>query len=85
MSGILLHLVQMLLFSRVGSRRVTTFIARSNAKDLAELAELVASRTILPVIDRHYDLSHTQEAMRYLEEGHAHGKVIVLPEVLTTA
>ena len=43
----------------------------------AVVTELAASGKIKPVIDRVYDLSEVPEAMRYLEEGHAKGKVVI--------
>jgi NADPH:quinone reductase-like Zn-dependent oxidoreductase len=51
--------------------------AKPNVKDLEYLAELASRGRIRPVIDRRYTLGETAEAVRYLAEGHAHGKVIV--------
>jgi NADPH:quinone reductase-like Zn-dependent oxidoreductase len=48
-----------------------------NKKDLATLKELIEAGKITPVIDRTYSLSETPEAIRYLEEGHARGKVVI--------
>jgi NADPH:quinone reductase-like Zn-dependent oxidoreductase len=53
------------------------FIADINAKDLTTLGDLVAAAKLTPVIDRQYKLSETDEAMRYLEQGHARGKVVI--------
>jgi NADPH:quinone reductase-like Zn-dependent oxidoreductase len=41
------------------------------------LKELIESRKVRPVIDRTYPLSEVPEAIRYLEEGHARGKVVI--------
>ena len=52
-------------------------------KDLIDLANLMQSGKVTPVIDRRYKLSDVPDAIRYLEEGHARGKVVisVQPEV----
>lgn len=65
------------LLSRVSSQSMSMFISELNARDLAVLAELVRAGTITPVIDRRYRLSEAREAIRYLEQGRARGKVIV--------
>ncbi len=59
------------------SQKFGTIFAELNAKDLATLAELMESGKVTPVIDRTYKLSDTAEALRYLEAGHARGKVVV--------
>ena len=46
-------------------------------EDLDFLQELFEAGKVVPVIDRHYPLSEVPEALRYLEEGHAQGKVII--------
>jgi NADPH:quinone reductase-like Zn-dependent oxidoreductase len=48
-----------------------------NPSDLAHLAELVESGRVKPVIDRRYSLREVPEALRYVAEGHARGKVII--------
>jgi NADPH:quinone reductase-like Zn-dependent oxidoreductase len=48
-----------------------------NKGDLATLKELIEAGKITPVIDRTYSLSETPEAIRYLEEGHTRGKVVI--------
>ena len=68
------------LLSRIGRKKTCTFFAKGNKKDLAFLQELLESGKIVPVIDRRYPLSETAEALRYLEEGHAQGKVIITVE-----
>jgi NADPH:quinone reductase-like Zn-dependent oxidoreductase len=51
--------------------------ASPNKKDLLTLKELLETGKLVPVIDRCYPLSETAEAIRYLEEGHARGKVVI--------
>jgi NADPH:quinone reductase-like Zn-dependent oxidoreductase len=65
------------LLSRLGARKMRFFLAKMNAPDLALLGDLLANRTIIPVIDRRYGLSDITEAVRYREEGHARGKVVI--------
>ena len=48
-----------------------------NNKDLIILKGLIESGEVIPVIDRTYLLSDTPEAFRYVEEGHARGKVVI--------
>jgi NADPH:quinone reductase-like Zn-dependent oxidoreductase len=49
-------------------------------EDLTILRELMATGKVTPVIDRRYRLSEASEAIRYLEEGHARGKVVIVLE-----
>jgi NADPH:quinone reductase-like Zn-dependent oxidoreductase len=65
------------LLSLIGSRKMRFFIAKLNKTDLALLKDLLAAGKIVPVIDRRYPLSEVAEAFRYLEEGHARGKVVI--------
>ena len=51
--------------------------AKTNIKDLNFLKELLESNKVKPVIDRRYPLSETAEAVRYVETGHARGKVVI--------
>ena len=59
------------------SQRFVMFIAKLNKDDLTTLCDLMKSGKVTPVIDRRYRLSEAREAMRYLEEGHARGKVVI--------
>jgi len=65
------------LLSRIGSKKTCFFIAKINQKDLVFLSELLASGKVVPVIDRRYPLSDAAEALRYLGQGHAQGKVVI--------
>jgi NADPH:quinone reductase-like Zn-dependent oxidoreductase len=53
------------------------YFASPNHKDLVVLKDLIESGKITPVIDRTYPLNKTSEAFRYLEKGHARGKVVI--------
>ena len=68
------------LLSLVGSKKTRFFIANINQKDLVFLKELLEAGKVVPVIDRRYPLSDAAEAIRYLEEGHAQGKVVLRVE-----
>src|SRR5467141_2413127 len=65
------------LRSRFVSQKFIAYIAQFNKKDMMILADLMRSGKITPVIDRTYKLSETPDALRYLETGHAHGKVVI--------
>ena len=52
-------------------------LAKQNEKDLIVLKELLEAGEVTPVIDRTYPLSEVPEAIRYLEEGHARGKIVI--------
>jgi NADPH:quinone reductase-like Zn-dependent oxidoreductase len=65
------------LISRTDGQKMRFFIAKPNQKDLVLLKELLEAGKVVPVIDRRYPLSETAEAVRYLEEGHARGKVVI--------
>lgn len=75
--GILVGLLRMQVLSRVTSQRFVTFMARPNPEDLETLRELLASGAVKPVIDHCFALNRTPDAIRYLEEGHAQGKVVI--------
>ena len=67
-----------LLLSAVVRQRMRVFVVRHNSEDLAILKELVETGKVAPVIDRHYPLTDTPEALRYQGEGHAHGKIVIV-------
>jgi NADPH:quinone reductase-like Zn-dependent oxidoreductase len=72
------HIVLGALVSGMGTKKIGLMgLAKPNTKDLLFIKELLESGKIVPVIDRCYSLSETAEAIRYLETGHARGKVIV--------
>jgi len=55
-------------------------LSKPNKQDLASIKELLEAGKVVPVIDRWYPLSETAEAIRYLEAGHARGKVVITVE-----
>jgi NADPH:quinone reductase-like Zn-dependent oxidoreductase len=58
-------------------QKFKSFIAKTDKADLTVLRDLMQDRKVTPVIDRQYPISQTAEALRYLEEGHARGKVVI--------
>src|ERR687885_1208850 len=58
-------------------RKLGTFINKENHEDMLALKELIEAGKVRPVIDRTYPLSEVPEAIRYLQEGHAQGKVVI--------
>jgi NADPH:quinone reductase-like Zn-dependent oxidoreductase len=69
--------IKALLLSPFISQKMGMFMAELNKKDLTILGDLMQSGKVTPVIDRTYPLSQIAEAMRYLEKGHARGKVVI--------
>jgi NADPH:quinone reductase-like Zn-dependent oxidoreductase len=69
--------IRALVLSRFVSQRLGTFISRENHEDLLVLKELIEAGKVTPVIDRSYPLSEVPEAIRYLEQGRARGKVVI--------
>ena len=63
--------------SRIGRKKVRSFIASINQRDLVFLKELLEAGKVVPVIEKCYPLSETAEAIRYLAAGHARGKVVI--------
>jgi NADPH:quinone reductase-like Zn-dependent oxidoreductase len=69
------------LMSKFTSQKFRFFIAQLNHQDLALLGDLMQSGKVTPVIDRNYkSLNDVQDALAYLEQGHARGKVVITVE-----
>src|SRR6184192_73336 len=66
--------------SNFSKQKFVFYIATLTKDDLNVLRDLMQSGKVAPVIDRTYKMSETQAALRYLEEGHAHGKVVITIE-----
>ena len=65
------------MLSRFVSNKMVLVEVQRNKEDLLALRELLEAGTVTPVIDRHYTLNEVPEAIRYVEEGHARGKVVI--------
>jgi len=64
-------------YSRGGDKKLANVMARSSVPDLLVINELVESGKVKPAIDRTYPLEQSADALRYLGEGHARGKIII--------
>src|SRR5881227_2467745 len=71
------RLIQTMLLSPFVSQKMGMMMAELKKSDLAILGDMMQSGKVKPVIDRTYKLSELPEAIRYLEEGHARGKVVI--------
>jgi NADPH:quinone reductase-like Zn-dependent oxidoreductase len=60
-----------------GKRNATFFVANLNRADLEFLGELLDSGQVKPVIEKRYELAEVPEALRYMGEGHARGKLVI--------
>jgi len=72
--------VKALLLSPFISQKMGMLMAEIRQEDLTTLGDLMQAGKVTPVIDRTYPLSQVREAMQYLEQGHARGKVILTME-----
>jgi NADPH:quinone reductase-like Zn-dependent oxidoreductase len=66
------------LISMTGKKKMGSMMAKPSSKDLDIVKELLETGKVKPIIDRHYQLKEVPDALRYLEEGHAKGKVIII-------
>ena len=71
------YVVKAFVLSAFVRQQARPFIAIPNNEDLVVLKKLIDAGKVTPVIDRTYPLSETPEAFRYLDEGHAQGKVVI--------
>lgn len=70
-------LLQAQWVSLTGNQRMVPFLMNRDPKDLVVLKELLEAGTVKPVIDRRYPLSEVPDALRYIGQGHARGKVVI--------
>lgn len=75
--GFVGRLLRALVVSPFVSQNLRRIFSTANTEDLRFLTELIEAGTVRPVIDRTYPLSEVPDAIRYLEEGHARGKVVI--------
>src|SRR5438128_962687 len=71
------RVINTMILSPFVSQKMGMMMADPSQKDLAVLADMMQSGKVKPVIDRTYKLSEVPEAIRYLEQGHARGKVVI--------
>ena len=75
--GIVGRLLEALALSKTTSQTFVTFLAKPKQQDLATLRDLMKDGKVRPVLDQHYSLSQVRQAIRYLEQKHARGKVVI--------
>jgi len=71
------RLLRALVMSPVVGQKLGGLLATENRQDLDAMTELIEAGKVTPVIDRTYPLSEAAEAVRYLEQGHPAGKIVV--------
>jgi NADPH:quinone reductase-like Zn-dependent oxidoreductase len=71
------RIIRALVLSPFVSQKLVSFTVKPNKEDLLFLRQLIEGGKLAPVIDRTYPLAEVPEALRYLEEGHARGKVVI--------
>jgi NADPH:quinone reductase-like Zn-dependent oxidoreductase len=69
--------IRALVLSRFVGQKLATFVSSENSEDMIVLKELIEAGKVAPVIDRTYPLSEAPQAIRYVEQGHARGKVVI--------
>lgn len=65
------------IIAKINGKRVASFIADVNRADLIFMKELLEAGKVVPVIEKKYSLAETPQAIRYVEEGHTRGKVVI--------
>ena len=71
------RIIKAVLLSPFIGQTMRPFLAKPSSDDLQFLRELIEAGRVRPVIDRTYPLSEAADAIRYLETGHARGKVVI--------
>jgi NADPH:quinone reductase-like Zn-dependent oxidoreductase len=70
-------LFRMMVLSRFVSQKMVLLNQHRKKEDIDEMGNFLADGKVTPVIDRTYPLAETVDALRYLEAGHARGKVVI--------
>jgi NADPH:quinone reductase-like Zn-dependent oxidoreductase len=76
-AAVLGYMFKALVAGRFGRPRLRLFMSQTSQDDLLALNEMIDAGRLMPVVDRSYPLREVRDAMQYLEEGHARGKVVV--------
>ena len=75
--GVVARLLRAHLLSPFVGQKLRTYVSSENHEDMIVLKNLIESGKLTPVIDRTYPLAEVPEAIRYLQEGHAQGKLVI--------
>jgi NADPH:quinone reductase-like Zn-dependent oxidoreductase len=78
--GPLPHIAGTILKSRFRSQKMTFFVAKITTEHLSVMRDLIDAGKVRPVIERTYPLGEAREALAYLGEGHARGKIVITVE-----
>lgn len=77
MGKVFTRLLQAVVTYPFSKRKFTFFVAKLKRDDLTALCELIKNGKVTPIIDRRYPLAEIADAIAYVEEGHAHAKVVI--------
>ena len=72
------YVIKAYVLSAFMRQHARPFLSVPNAEDLLYIKDLIEEGKVMPVLDRTYSMSETPEALRYLEEEHARGKVVII-------
>jgi NADPH:quinone reductase-like Zn-dependent oxidoreductase len=75
--GSMARIFRLMILSMLGLKNMGIMVASINQKDLLFILELTKSGKVKSIIDKRFPLKDTAEALKYLEEGHASGKVVI--------
>ena len=75
--GPLGHIAKVRLGALRGNQKAVFFVANFNGPDLAVLSDLLETGKVKPVVERRYELGEVADALRYMGEGHARGKIVI--------
>jgi NADPH:quinone reductase-like Zn-dependent oxidoreductase len=75
--GSMARIIQLMCVSMTGARNMKLIVAKVSQKDLLFIIDLISAGQVRSIIDKRFPLNETAEALRYLEEGHACGKVVI--------
>jgi NADPH:quinone reductase-like Zn-dependent oxidoreductase len=75
--GSIARIFQVMLLSKIRAKNMKVVIARVIQKDLLFIAEMMTAGKVRSIIDKRFPLNETAEALRYLEEGRARGKIVI--------
>ncbi len=75
--GPLGHIAKVRLAALRGSQKAVFFVAKWNKPDMDVLRELLESGNVKPVVEKRYELGEVADALRYMGEGHAQGKIVI--------
>jgi NADPH:quinone reductase-like Zn-dependent oxidoreductase len=76
--GPMSHVIKMRLAALGSGRKAVFFVAKFTSDDMEVLRQLLEAGKVTPVIDRRYELAEIADAFRYIGEGHAQGKVVIV-------